>query len=148
MVFPPLLKKFPETKLLSCGQVVSGIGGFTKPLSGKVGMSIKVAQQTVSDYFMFNDYPIDNLDALIGTGILKKFHSWSVGGMILKGAFMEINEMNLKLLGFGERDGNDIAVTLWNQTIRHIPGIMAQPFKDHRQGRGRLFTDIRRHFDN
>ena len=111
LAFPGLLEKFPFIKLLPCGVVVRGVGGLTKPLPGKLYISITIANQTITDSFMVSDDPIANLDGLVGVGLLKQFHSWSVGGSADTGAYLEINKMRMKLCWY--KHGPDVVAKIF-----------------------------------
>ena len=112
IAFPNLIKRFPKIKLLPCGQIVSGIGGMTKPMEGKLHLAINIGSQTLTEAFMVSDQPIANLDGLVGISLLKNFQSWSVGGTAGKGAYLEINGIYLKLCGYGIKDGKKIEIMM------------------------------------
>ena len=113
LAFKALIDKFPFTQLLPTDSVVQGVGGLAATLLGKFDMSISIGNQTITCPFLLSDYPINNLDGLIGISTLKQFHSWSLGGSPEAGAYLEINQTSLKLSGFGIRDNSQIAVTLF-----------------------------------
>ena len=111
LAFPSLLKKFPTLKLLPCGQVVNGVGGLSKPISGKLFITMSIGSQTLTCPFLFDDHQISNLDGLMGTGTLKHLLSWSVGGSPSTGAFLELNGLHIRLMGYGVRKDQAVTIT-------------------------------------
>ena len=112
IAFETLTKKFPFVELLKTDQTVEGVGGLTATVLGKLYISLTIGRQTLMEPFLLSDYPISNLDGIIGTSTLKRFHTWSLGGSPTTGAHLEINGVALQLRGFGTNNGTKIAISL------------------------------------
>ena len=129
LAFPSLLNKFPTLKLLPCGQVVNGVGGLSKPISGKLFITMSIGSQTLTCPFLFDDHQISNLDGLMGTGTLKQLLSWSVGGSPETGAFLELNGLHIRLMGYGVRNDQAVTVTLLDQgDYKFLPHISNESY--------------------
>ena len=112
IAFETLTRKFPFTEVVPTDQTVEGLGGLTATVLGKLFISLTIGQQTLMEPFLLSDYPIANLDGIIGTGCLKRFHTWSLGGSPATGAHLEINGVAFQLRGFGTNHGDSIAISL------------------------------------
>ena len=105
LVCPRLMSRFPSLKPSPADSIITGANGKTIPIIGKIFMSLNIGQQTIIAPFIITGVQLENLDGLIGMDLAKVLRSWSVGGTLGGGAYMDINGIHLQLLGFDHSCG-------------------------------------------
>ena len=108
--FPTLQEKFPHLQPLPTDATVNGVGGLATIITGKFFLTVNIGGRSTTLTLLLSDHPISNLDGLIGMEALKSFNSWSLGGDPTAGAYLELNGVRLKLIGFGTPGGSTGAI--------------------------------------
>ena len=118
LAFQTFLDKFPGTEVRPSNRVVQGVGGLTTTVTAEFYVTLLIGGQETAALFLLSDFPISNLDGIVGLEALTQFHSWSVGGSRLGGAYLEINNVRFALCGFGDHQDSSANITMITQNCQ------------------------------
>ena len=83
LAFGTLTRKFPQLPISPSDQVIERVGGLSTTIHGQLDVILTVGSQTLTCPFLVSDYPISNLDGILGTQTMKRFQSWSLRGNLV-----------------------------------------------------------------